>query len=95
MVSDDHQVANLECGVHATSSIRHKERLDAQFVHNTYGEGDFLHRVTLVVVEAALHSHDVYTTQFTEDECSSMPLDGRYGEVRNLTVGNLQLVSYF
>ena len=94
MVSNYHQVANFEGGIHATGSIRDEERLDAQLVHDTYGEGDFLHVVSLVVVETALHSHDVHTTQFAEDECTSVSLDGRYGEVGNLTVGNFQLIGY-
>jgi hypothetical protein len=94
MVGNNHQVANLESRIHTTGSIRDEERLDAQFVHDAYGEGNFLHVVSFVVVETALHSHDVYATQFAEDECTSVTLDGRYGEVRNLTVGNFQLIGY-
>ena len=94
MVGNNHQIANLEGRIHATGSIRDKECLDAQFVHDAYGEGHFLHVVSLVVVEAALHSHDVYATQFAEDEGTSVTLDGRYGEVRNLTVGDFQLIGY-
>ena len=95
VVGDDHQVANLEGGVHATGSIRHEEGLDAQLVHDAYGERYFLHGVALVIVEAALHGHDVYTTKFTEDERTGVALDGRYGEVGDFSVRNLQLVSYF
>ena len=95
VVSDDHQVANLEGGVHATGSIRHEESLDAQLVHDAYGERYFLHGVALVIVEAALHGHDVYTTKLTEDERTGVALDGRYGEVGDFSVRNLQLVSYF
>ena len=68
MVGDNHQVANLEGRVHAASSIRYEERLDAQFVHHTDGECNLLHRVALVEVETSLHSQDVYTSQFAEDE---------------------------
>ena len=94
MVGNNHQVANFEGWIHATCSIRHEECLDAQFIHDADGEGDFLHVVSLVVVETALHSHDVHTTQFAEDECTSVSLDGRYGEVGNLTVGDFQLIGY-
>ena len=94
MVGNHHQVTNLEGGVHTTCGIRDEEGLDAQFIHDTYGEGDFLHVVALVVVEAALHGHDVNTTQFTEDECSRMSLDGRHGEIGNLTVGEYQFIGY-
>ena len=94
MVGNNHQVANFEGGIHATGSIRDEERLDAQFVHDAYGESNFLHVVSLVVVETALHRHDVNATQFTEDEGTGMSLYGRNGEVRNLTVGNFQLIGY-
>ena len=95
MVSNHHQVANLEGGVHAASSIRDKERLDAQFVHDTDREGNFLHVIALVVVETTLHGHDIYTTELTEDEGTSVSLYGRYGEVGYLAVGNLEFISYF
>ena len=55
MVGDDHQVADAECGVHATSGITDEECLDAQFVHHTDRECHFFHRVTLIEMEAALH----------------------------------------
>ena len=95
MVGNDHQVANLEGGIHATGSIRHEECLDAQFVHHTDGECHFLHVIPLVVVEASLHGHDVHATQFAEDECTSVTFYRRYGEVGYLTIGYFQLVSYF
>ena len=95
MVGDDHQVTNLETGVHATCGITDEEGLDAQFVHDTYGESDLLHRITLIVVEAALHGQDIHTTQFAEDQFATMSLYGRDGEVGNLLIGDLLLVSNF
>ena len=95
MVSNHHEVANLEGGVHTTGSIRDKERLDAQLVHHTNREGHLLHVIALIVVETALHGHDVYTTELAEDEGTGMSFYGRYGEIRNLGVGNLEFVSYF
>jgi hypothetical protein len=72
MVGDDHQVANLECRIHATCSIRYEEGLDAQFVHDTDREGDLLHVVALIVVETALHGEDIYTSELTEDELAAV-----------------------
>ena len=95
MVGDNHQVANLEGWVHTTCCIADEERLDAKFVHNTDREGDFLHRVALIVVETALHGHNVYTTELTEDECASVSFYGRYWEIWDFCVGDFQLVSYF
>ena len=56
MIGDDHQVANLELGVHASCCVGNKEGLDAQLVHDAHGEGDLLHGVTLVEVETTLHA---------------------------------------
>ena len=95
VVGDDHQVANLETGVHASCGVGYEECLDAQLVHHAHGEGHLLHRVALVVVEAALHGHDVYAAQLAEDELATVPLYGGDGEVGNLGVGELQFVSYF
>ena len=89
MVGDDHQVANLEGGIHATCGIRYKEGLDAQFVHDANRERDFLHRVALVIVEAALHGHNVYAAQFAEDELARVSFDGRYRKVWNIAVRKL------
>jgi len=72
MIGDNHQVANLETRIHATSGIADKERLDAQLVHHTNREGDLLHRIALVVVETALHSHNVHSAKLAEDEFSTV-----------------------
>jgi hypothetical protein len=95
MVGDNHEVANLEGGIHATCRIGDEERLDAQLVHDANGEGDLLHVITLVVVETALHGHDVYTAKLAEDEGTSVTFNGRDGDVRNLSVGDFEFVSYF
>ena len=94
MVCDNHQVANLEGRVHTTCSIRHEERLNAQLVHHSYGEGDILHRVAFVEMETTLHGEDVHPAEFAEDKGTGMSLYGRNGEVGNLTVGNYQLIGY-
>ena len=95
VVGNHHQVANLEARVHTTGSIADEERLDAQLIHDAYGECHLLHVVSLIVVEAALHGHDVYTTELAEDEGSGMSFYGRDGEVWNLTIWYFELISYF
>ena len=67
VVCDNHQVANLEIGVHASGGVAYKESLDAKFVHNPYRERHFLHLVALVIVETALHRHYVNTPELAED----------------------------
>ena len=94
VVGDDHQVADLELGVHATSGIGYEEGLDAQLVHDAYREGDLLHGVALVKVEAAFHGHDIDASQLAEDEFAGVALDSRDGEVGYLLVGEFIDVSY-
>ena len=95
MVGDNHDVADLEFGVHTTCGIRDEQRLDAQFVHHTYWECHVLHRVALIEVETTLHGEDVNTPEFTENQFATMAFHCRYREVGNLRVGILRLVSYF
>lgn len=95
VVGDNHQVANLEARVHTARSIRHEERLDAQFVHHANGECHLLHRVALVEVEASLHGHDVNAAQLTENQFAAMAFHGRYREVGYVAVWYFYCVSYF
>ena len=84
MISDDHQVADIELGVHTSSGIRHEEGLDAQFVHHAYREGDLLHRVAFVEVEAPLHGQNINATQFAENQFTTMSLNSRDREIGNV-----------
>ena len=86
VVGDNHHVANIEFRVHTTRSIRNEESLYAQFVHHTLRECNLLHVISLIVVEATLHSHDILATELTEDELSGMTFDCRYREVRNFRI---------
>ena len=95
VVGDDHQVAYMECLVHASGGIADEECLDAQFVHHTHGEGDLLHRVAFVEMETTLHGENINPTKFAEDKFATMAFDGGYREVGNLRIGELPFVSYF
>ena len=95
VVGDEHEVADLEVGVHAARRIAHKEVLDAQLIHDTHGEGHLLHVVTLVVVEAALQGHDLLAAQAAEDEFARVSLDCRHGEVGYVIVGEGYFHLYF
>ena len=86
VVGDEHQIADFEVGIHTSGSIAHEELLNAQFVHHTYGEGDLLHVIAFVVVEAAFERHDFFTTQTTEYETAAMTFYCRNGEVGNIGV---------
>ena len=83
MVGDDHQVARAEGGVDSAAGIRNEKRLDAQQFHHAYGEGNLLHCVSFVVVEAALHGDDSFAAERAEDQASLVTLHGRDRKIRN------------
>ena len=95
VIGNYHQIANLEAGVHATCSIGNEERLDAEFVHDTNREGDFLHGVTFIKVETPLHRHDIYTAQLSEDKFAGMAFYRGNWEVWNVLVGKLVCIRNF
>ena len=95
VVGDDHQVANLEFGVHASRGIAHEKGLDAQFVHDAHGECHLFHVVTFVIVETTFHGHDIHAAELAEDEFSGMSFYCRYGEMGNILVGKFIAVSDF
>ncbi len=95
MVGDDHQVADLELRVHAACRIRYIECRNAQLVHHAHREGDLLHGVALIEVEASLHGENLHAAQLAEDEFAAMPLNRRDGEVGDLRIRDLVLIGYF
>ena len=95
VIGNNHQIANLEAGVHATRSIGNEERLDAEFVHDTNREGDFLHGVAFIKVETSLHGHDIYPAQLSEDKFAGMAFYRGNWEVRNVLVGKLVCIRNF
>ena len=88
MVTDDHQITYTEGLVDATSSVGDEEVLDTQELHHTDGEGDLLHRITLVVVEASLHAEHRDTRERTCNKVSLVTDGRRVREVRNLGIGD-------
>ena len=86
VVGDDHQVAHAERRVDAARSVRHKEVFDADLLHHAHREGHLLHRVALVVVEAALHGDDPAAFDLSEDHAALVALDRRNGESGNVLV---------
>ena len=93
VVADEHDVADVEIGVHASGGVADEEGLDAEFVHHPYGEGDGLHVVPFVIVEASLHGKDGSSAEMSEEETSGMSLHGRHGEVGD--VGIVECVGHF
>ena len=93
VVVDDHQLANLEIGVHATGRVAQEQRLDAQLVHHADGVGYGLHVVALVVVETTLHGQYIHATQLAENQFAAVALDGGDRKIGDLLIGDLGTVS--
>ena len=72
MVCNYHEIANLECGVHAAGSIRHEKGLYAQLIHHPDRECHLLHGVALVEMKTSLHGKDIHSTEFSEDQLSAV-----------------------
>ena len=75
MVRDNHQVADLERGVHAAGGVTHEQCLDAKLIHHANRKRHLLHRVTLVVVETALHSQNVLLAKLADNQAAAVALD--------------------
>ena len=76
LVGNDHQITDFEVWIGSTGGVAHKQSLDAQFVHDADGEGNFLHGVAFVVVEAAFHGHDILLAELSEDEAAAVAFYG-------------------
>ena len=72
VVADDHQIAYAEGLVDTTCGVGDEEVLDTEELHHTDREGDLLHGVAFVVVEAPLHAQHGYAREGTSDEIPLM-----------------------
>ena len=57
VVLNDHDIPNVVVLVETSGSISNDKEFDAEEAHDSDGENDTLHRVALVEVEAAAHTH--------------------------------------
>ncbi|GFI06516.1 hypothetical protein IMSAGC006_01259 [Muribaculaceae bacterium] len=88
MVGDDHDVADLECRVHATCGIAYEEGADAECFHYAHGESHLFHVISLVVMETTLHSHHAFAAESAENQVSAVALYCRQREVGYVGVGD-------
>ena len=94
MVCDNHEVSYLKGRVHTACCVGNKENLYAQFVHHTFWKSDLFHGITFVVVESALHGHDILVAEFSQNELSAMSLYCGDREIGYIFVRNLYCISY-
>lgn len=79
MILDDHNIANIVVRINTTGSVRDDEELDTKESHHAGRHDNFIHFVTLVVVEASAHANAFNTAKKTEDKLTSM---ARHGSLR-------------
>ena len=72
VVADDHQITYAEGLVDTTCGVGDEEVLDTEELHHADGEGDLLHGVAFVVVEAPLHAQHGHAREGTSDEIPLM-----------------------
>ena len=94
VVGDDHQVAHAVVGVQCAGGVAYEKRFDAHAGENPFGVGDLLHGVAFIVVEAALHGHNLFPAEGADDEVALVSYGGGALEVRYLRVGDDERVLY-
>ena len=90
MVGDDHDVGDVEGGVEAAGGVGEDQFFDAELAEHLDGEGEGLHGVSLIVVEAAAHDEDGDAVEGAEDEGTAVALHGGDGEV-----GDIFIIDFF
>jgi len=76
VVSDYHEISYLEVRVAGSCGVGDEQVFDAERLHDPYSDGDKVHRISLIVVEAALHGYDLLSSEFAEYEIA-LVADGR------------------
>ena len=94
MIVDDHQISNFKVGIHSSRGIGNKQSFNAQLVHDALWEGYFFHVITFIIVESALHSHDVLATQLAKNKLARMTFHRGQGEVWNVSIGEFVTICY-
>ena len=88
MVLDDHDIPDVQVVIDAASRVGDEEIADAEYLHDTDREGDQIHRVSLVIMEPALHGDDFLAGEGSENEVPLMPDRRADRESRNILVGD-------
>ena len=78
----------LEIQPDAAGSVGDDHGSDSQAPQDADRKGDFLGRVSLISVDAALHDRDRRPCNGAYDQAAAMPFYGGPRKVRDLLVGN-------
>ena len=75
LICDAHQRSGVEAGVESARRIGQNDRLDAHERHDADRQHDFLHRITLVKVDAAVHQDHGHGTDIAENVLALVSLN--------------------
>ncbi len=88
LVFDDHQIAHAVAEVKAAGRIRDEQILNTEKLQHPDGEGDLLHRIAFVEVEAALHGYDLLPAEIAYHEAGFVSDGSADGETWDFVVGD-------
>ena len=91
VIGDQDQVAGPPERIHPAAGVGDDERRRSQGAQYPHREGDLLHGVAFVPVEAALHRHHLPATQLSEQQPSRVSLDRGKRETGNSFVPDFAL----
>ena len=86
MIGDRHERSRTKRTVHAARRIRHEQRFHAETLHHTHAERKYGCRISLIIMESALHDDDRFARMFADNEPSRMSGYARYGKALDLAV---------
>ena len=92
MIPDDHEISNAEAQVGASCGVGYKQILYADDLHHADRQNYLGHVVALVVMDSALHGNNCLAAEGAHNKAAFMADGGRYGESRNVAVGDLYRV---
>ena len=88
VVGDGDDGALREVGADAAGGVGDDEGLATEEAEDASGEGDLVHGVALVGVDAALHDGYGDASYVAQDEVAGVTDDGGLGEVRDIGIGD-------
>ena len=92
VVVDNDDVGQTEVRIHSASRVGHDERVGSEGLYHAHRKRDLLHRVAFIEMEAAFHRDDGHAAQLAADQLSRVRRRCGFRKVRNLAVGNHDLV---
>ena len=99
MVTNQHEIACVECAVNSTGSVGQKQDLRPHKSHEPCGKHHIAHRIPLIEVNTALHDHNRNAVYIAEDKPALVSRHRRHRKPFDIFVingrGNLDLLRVF